>query len=196
MLKFEKGGLYHIHNAGCGRQNVFFQKRNYHYFIRKIITYIEPYAEVLHYDLKPNEISLLIHVKHLELYIPERDRMRTLAESIGLMLRSYAQAINRQESRKGVLWQGPTKADFQGYHALPNASGNKAKTVLAPKEEKGHFTAQNDELSVSHRIKLDPRTTEALRVEHLLERLDRCIGDLYVLIYEEIYQRQVFRPSG
>jgi REP element-mobilizing transposase RayT len=111
MLKFVKGGVYHIYNEGCGQQAVFFQKRNYRYFMRKIRTYIHPYAEVLACKLMLNKIHLIVQVKHLELFIPERNRMRSFAASIGIMLRSYAQAINKQEKRRGVLWQGPTKAD-------------------------------------------------------------------------------------
>jgi hypothetical protein len=118
MLNFIKGGIYQIKNAGCGRQAVFFQKRNYRYFIQKMETYIAPYADILHYELKKNEISIAIHVKHLERYIPERKKMRSLAASIGIMLRSYAQAINNQEKREGVLWKGPTTADLQDYRPI------------------------------------------------------------------------------
>ncbi len=118
MLQFVEGGIYHIHNTGCGAQAVFFQKRNYEYFLNKIKTYIEPYADVLHCELKLNAFHLLIRVRQTQRFIPEKHRIRTFAESIGIMLRSYAQAINNQENRKGVLWQGPTQAEFQSFCPL------------------------------------------------------------------------------
>lgn len=118
MQKFIRGGIYYVHNAGCGQQNVFFQQRNYEYFEEKINRHIQPYAEVITYKLMPNEIHLMIQVKHEHLYIPHCNRERTLAESIGLALRSYAQAINNQEKRKGVLWQGPTKYLLCGMEEL------------------------------------------------------------------------------
>jgi REP element-mobilizing transposase RayT len=140
-LQFKKGGVYHIYNAGCGRQAIFFQKRNYAYFKNKIIEYILPYADILDYKLNVNEIHLLIAVKQLSRYVPERNRMRTLAESIGIMLRSYAQAINKQEKRKGVLWQGPTKAELEErfYNKRPYHKNPKAKKSV--KKENLRFEA-------------------------------------------------------
>lgn len=113
MLEFTKGAIYKITNAGCGRQKIFFQKRNYQYFKEKIKTFLLPYAEILSYQLKVNEFRIIIRIKQLSCYISKYRKIRTLAESIGIMLRSYAQAINKQENRKGVLWQGPTKAELQ-----------------------------------------------------------------------------------
>ncbi len=132
MLQFVSGGIYHIYNAGCGGQPVFFQERNYPYFIKKMMTYICPYADIIAYDLRPHEIHILVHVKHLSLFVPERKRMRTLAESIGLMLRSYAQAINKQENRKGVLWQGPTKAEVYTVLGCSKEVIDDEKTGLEP----------------------------------------------------------------
>jgi hypothetical protein len=116
MLKFIPGGIYHIQNAGCGQQRVFYTERNYRYFVEKIKRHVSPYAELLMYKLKEHAIHLIIQVKHHTLFIASKNRDRTLAQSIGIALRSYAQAINKQENRKGVLWQGPTEAELIGFH--------------------------------------------------------------------------------
>lgn len=130
MLQFTQGAIYKISNAGCGRQKVFFQKRNYQYFKDKMQQFLLPYAEILKYQLRSNEIHIIIRVKQLYCYIPKYNRIRSLAESIGIMLRSYAQGINKQENRKGVLWQGPTKAEFQG----------EANTPLDRRKKQSHFS--------------------------------------------------------
>jgi putative transposase len=40
-----------------------------------------------------------------------KPKFRTLNDSIGLMLRSYTRAINKQEDRSGSLFRNPTKAE-------------------------------------------------------------------------------------
>lgn len=46
-----------------------------------------------------------------EAVIKQPKKFRTLNDSIGLMLRSYTRAINKQENRSGSLFRNPTKAE-------------------------------------------------------------------------------------
>lgn len=121
---FESTGLYHVFNQGNNKQLIFFNKGNYNFFTRKISTYIRPYADILAWCLMPNHFHLMIYVREVEIPAslivgvtqshPEnqtcRDRKITLNSSIGIMLRSYTRAINKQENRTGALFREETKA--------------------------------------------------------------------------------------
>lgn len=164
MLKFIEGGIYHIQNAGCGGQNIFFTEANYSYFIGKIMRHIRPYAEILMYKLESNNIDLIIRVKHLSLFIASKNRERTLAKSIGLALRSYAQAINNQEKRKGVLWQGPTEAKLIGLCEIKEeAPANSLEEVLSSNDYK--IDEEHYNLSIPN-ISLPQSTKKLPPLEH------------------------------
>jgi len=117
-MNLEKGYIYHIYNQGNNRQKIYFQKRNYEFFRNKIKTYILPYGDVLAYCLMPNHFHLMVLVRELELPRPsegfaqsEALAYRTINQSIGIMLRSYTNAINKQENRSGALFRKQTKAE-------------------------------------------------------------------------------------
>jgi putative transposase len=59
----------------------------------------------------PNHFHFLVYVYRLQFPTPA-GKMRTLNDSIGIMLRSYTRAINNQEDRTGVLFRPKTKAKY------------------------------------------------------------------------------------
>lgn len=187
MQNFIRGGIYYVHNAGCGRQKVFFQQRNYEYFEEKINRHIKPYAEIITYKLMPNEIHLLIQVKYNHLYIPHRERERTLAESIGIALRSYAQAINKQEQRKGVLWQGPTNYLLCEIGELLDDDGLETP-CLAFKIDEEHYNLESPH-SIRNRLELNPsKKKDAWTIfrEAVRKRLSHWRIFMFSLIYSLI----------
>jgi len=124
---FEPGHLYHIYNQGNNRQKIFFSERNYLFFKEKMKEYILPYADILAWCLMPNHFHLMVEVKtnfnfsqgftHSEALtkISQSEALtivksKTLNDSIGVMLRSYTRAINKQEKRSGSLFRKETKA--------------------------------------------------------------------------------------
>ena len=126
-MEFSKGELFHIYNRGNNRDIVFYNRGNYLFFIEKIKVYISPYADILAWCLMPNHFHLMVSVKEVELIplntINQADiidpftgneqagiKPRTLNQSIGIMLRSYTNAIHKQEGRTGALFQEETKA--------------------------------------------------------------------------------------
>lgn len=138
-MRFEKNTVYHIYNQGNNRQQVFFQEENYLFFLRKMREFVLPYADFLCYCLMPNHFHWLVYVKEVVLEIKEDDdakrgkgsrpseaknakrsdgvtrshpvtTMRTLNQSIGILLRSYSRAINKEENRSGALFGEETKA--------------------------------------------------------------------------------------
>jgi putative transposase len=118
---FEKGYLYHIYNQGNNRQNIFFNRQNYMFYTKKIEKYILPYSDILAWCLMPNHFHLMIRVNDVELntsgFTPgftlseTRSETRSINDSIGIMLRTYTRAINKQMGFTGSLFRKETKAE-------------------------------------------------------------------------------------
>ena len=112
---FEEGYIYHIYNQGNNRQKIFFRQENYFYFLQKIRKFILPYADILAWCLMPNHFHLMVLVNKTVLNIILKDTeesiSRSFNDSIGIMLRSYTNAINKQQKRTGKLFREKTKAE-------------------------------------------------------------------------------------
>ncbi len=125
----ETGKMYHLYNRGNNRENLFYKKENYHYFIRQLDKYLSNFADVYAYCLLPNHLHFLIKIKDEdEIFRNIRDAI-TLSDSISTKQNyaitlsdsivvskiiseqfrrffiSYSQAINKQENRLGSLFQ-------------------------------------------------------------------------------------------
>ncbi|NVK85693.1 MAG: transposase [Cytophagia bacterium] len=101
-MQFNPNRLYHIYNRGNRRIPIFYQQRNYQYFLSKIQKHICPYANVMAYCLMPNHFHLLVYTHN--------SFDQRLNEEIGVLLRTYTRAINIQEGQSGSLFQSGTKA--------------------------------------------------------------------------------------
>lgn len=113
-MQFDKGYIYHVYNQGNNKQQIFFNRENYLFFLKKIKTYITPYADILAWTLMPNHFHLMVLVNDITIGVASSDtdiRMRTINESIGIMLRSYTNAINKKGNRSGKLFREKTKAE-------------------------------------------------------------------------------------
>lgn len=104
---------YHIYNRGNNKQTLFFNDGNYIFFIKKIREQLSTCAEMLCYCLMPNNFHIIIEAN--EKSITERmsfggKPMQEFAYRIGILLSSYSQAINKQNSTTGSLFQQKTKA--------------------------------------------------------------------------------------
>lgn len=140
-MDLDTGYLYHVYNHGNNHQPIFFTDKNYIFFLEKIRQYIEPYADIVAWCLMPNHFHLMVYVKELELPTNNggqgitfgddlttshghlvkassqetNPKTRSLNESIGIMLRSYTRAVNKQEKREGSLFRKKTKAKILNY---------------------------------------------------------------------------------
>ena len=118
-MQLESGHLYHIYNQGNNKQQIFFNRENYLFFLKKIRNYILPHADIFAWCLMPNHFHLMVLVNKVnvkignkeDFNIPNNEKVRTLNNSIGIMLRSYTDAINKQEERSGALFRRNTKAE-------------------------------------------------------------------------------------
>ncbi len=133
-MHFETGHLYHIYNRGNNSQKIFYNRENSLFFLKKIKQYIIPYSELLAWVLMPNHFHLMVYVNDVILDVNEvgntntesltssetlsisaSDRkppkLRSFNDSIGIMLRTYARAIQKKENLSGSLFQEHTKAN-------------------------------------------------------------------------------------
>ena len=94
---FARGHYYHLYNRGAGRNLLFFNAEHYEHCLRLIKRYHERYgAAVIAYCLMPNHYHFLLRQESDE----------PLSKFIGVLFNAYVQAVNRQQGRKGTLFEG------------------------------------------------------------------------------------------
>jgi putative transposase len=94
-----KGEFYHFFNrANSQSDKLFYQERNYRYFLKLWTDYMDRHFEVWSYCLIPNHFHFLVRVR-------EQDTTNYAMESWRRLAISYTQAINKQENRRGSLFQ-------------------------------------------------------------------------------------------
>lgn len=117
-MHFEEGHVYHVYNQGNNRQKLFFSRKNYLFFTKKIRTHILPHADILAWCLMPNHFHLMLYVHTLDITsrvthqtTPSHQLSKNaLSNSIGVLLRSYTRAINIQQDTSGSLFRQKTKS--------------------------------------------------------------------------------------
>lgn len=120
-MQFQKGHLYHIYNQGNNRQDIFFERDNYLFFLRKVRIHFLPYCDILAYCLMPNHFHFMVRVKTYDDAIGSATPSRApnlnpnfnpsdFNKSIGIQLASYTRAINNRFGKSGSLFRNKTKA--------------------------------------------------------------------------------------
>jgi len=137
-MQFATNHIYHIYNRGNNSQPIFFSRENYLFFLQKVKTYVLPYSDILAWCLMPNHFHLMVYVNHVEVEVRDGEQVtninseqvtersninseqvteshqltkkRSLNDSVSILLRSYARAIQKQNKITGSLFQHRTKA--------------------------------------------------------------------------------------
>jgi len=104
-MEFHQGQLYHIYNRGNNKQRIFYSKENYTFFLRKMRDHLLKKAQILAYCLITNHFHWLAYINKTR-----KNMSRSLNKDIGILLRSYTQAINKRYLRTGSLFRQNTKA--------------------------------------------------------------------------------------
>lgn len=110
-MYYESQATYHIFNRS--NELLFYNRENYLFFLKKIRKHILPYTDILAYCLMPNHFHLLVRLKDeavATVRFKGKEEVQQFSFSIGQMLSSYTQAINKQIGRKGYLFAHNTKA--------------------------------------------------------------------------------------
>jgi len=94
---FTRNHYYHIYNRGVGKGLIFFNPANYEHCLNLIARYHQPYgAAVIALCLMPNHYHFLLR----------QDSDQSLSKFINVLFNAYVQAVNRQQGRKGPLFEG------------------------------------------------------------------------------------------
>jgi REP element-mobilizing transposase RayT len=118
-MHFVPGNIYHIYNRGNNQQRIFFGRRNYLFFLKKVKKELTPHCDILAWCLMPNHFHLMVYYPEATPGKPcSKDyRMprgvgivQPINRSIATVLSSYTKAINREQRRTGSLFQQKTKA--------------------------------------------------------------------------------------
>ena len=77
-----------------------------------------PYTDILAWCLMPNHFHLMVLVNSVDNQtftssegLTSTEKKRSLNDSIGIMLRTYTRAINKQENYSGAIFRRKTKAE-------------------------------------------------------------------------------------
>lgn len=121
----EADKFYHIYNRGINGGNIFFEEKNYSYFLQKFFQFLNPVVNTLAYCLLRNHFHFLIQIKRvseLEAVFRRSTLLNKSFKSEGLhsadfvvskqfakFFSSYTQGINKVYSRTGSLFESPFK---------------------------------------------------------------------------------------
>lgn len=110
--RLQHGQTYHIHNRGNNREKIFFEERDYHYFLQLYAKCVEPVADTYAYCLLRNHFHFLVRIR-------TEEEILGVSETLGVswvldpshqfanVLSAYADAINETCERTGNLFQSP-----------------------------------------------------------------------------------------
>jgi REP element-mobilizing transposase RayT len=118
-IPLEPEKFYHVYNHANGKENLFVNKGNYIYFLKKYSEHLYPYIETYAYCLLPNHFHLLIRVrseetikkylednqhKLLEGFKPSKSLSEIISKKFSNLFNAYTQAFNKQQDRMGSLF--------------------------------------------------------------------------------------------
>jgi len=109
-------GYYHIYNRGINKAQIFFENKNYDYFLKKYFKYMSSHSDLYSYCLMPNHFHFLLRiVKDEEMNFANASNTKALTpveKAFRDFFSSYAKAINKAYVRTGALFQARFKRKF------------------------------------------------------------------------------------
>lgn len=102
LERFDFGYVYHIYSHANGKDLIFKEESNYHYFLEKLSKYIIPIANIYAYSLLPNHFHLLLRFKERNENL--ENVHQGLMKPFSNMLNAYAKAYNKKYNRRGSLF--------------------------------------------------------------------------------------------
>lgn len=116
FIPLSESSYYHIFNRGNNGENIFFENRNYIYFLQKFKEYFENHLSVYAYCLLPNHFHFLLSVNDFLQILPEHRTLKKgnhilarpeeiISENFRRFFLSYSKSIKKQETRTGSLFE-------------------------------------------------------------------------------------------
>ena len=111
-MEFLGGNIYHVYNQGNNHQRIFFERKNYYYFMDKVKQHLLLHCNILAWCLMPNHFHWMIEIpeEYDQLALREKPKVKPLNRSISVLLSSYTKGINKAYDRSGSLFRMGTKA--------------------------------------------------------------------------------------
>ncbi len=95
------GHIYHVYNRGCNRERIFISDDNYRYLLKQVKRFLSDSAvSIIAYCLMPNHYHFLLR----------SDSDNAVGRFIQRLFNGYTQAFNRQQGRRGTLFEGRAKS--------------------------------------------------------------------------------------
>jgi putative transposase len=109
----QPGCYYHIYNRGNNRENLFYEERNFRYFLQLYANHIHKIADTYAYCLMRNHFHFLVRIKTEEEYFhnlnskPLEEPIETFnpSQNFSNLFNAYSKAINKSYDRIGSLFQ-------------------------------------------------------------------------------------------
>ncbi len=99
------GNTYHIYNRGNNRDPLFFENRNYSYFLKLYAQYIHPIAETYAYCLLRNHFHFLLRIKTDDERLGQS--LKPASRYFNNMFIAYTKAINTAYNHTGSMFESP-----------------------------------------------------------------------------------------
>ena len=106
LTPLEEDNVYHIYNHAVGNDVLFKTEGNYMHFLTRIEKYLIDNIDIYAYCLLPNHFHLLVRINPTRVYNPRRVPISRL---FAHAFNSYAQAFNKENLRKGSLFNNRFK---------------------------------------------------------------------------------------
>ena len=109
------GTFYHIYNRGNNRENIFFQERNYAYFLELWWKHVSPIAETWAFCLLRNHFHAVVWIKEqsnlsgLQNLTGLSPKLKEPSQYFSNFFNAYARGVNIATQRTGALFERPFK---------------------------------------------------------------------------------------
>ncbi len=101
---FHKDTFHHLYNRGAYQHEIFTEKNDCEYFLRKLLQYKEKWEiRLLCYCLMPN---------HYHLFVKQTTSDKTISQFISELSNAFTKGMNKKYKRKGVLFESKVKSKW------------------------------------------------------------------------------------
>ncbi len=100
---FNPDNIYHVFNRGNNKENMFFEQKNYYYFLNLIEKYLLQISDIYCFCLLKNHFHILLKIKN-ENEIPEKYKSKIYLP-FSHLFNAYTKSINKAYNRTGSLFQ-------------------------------------------------------------------------------------------
>jgi REP element-mobilizing transposase RayT len=101
---FHKDTFHHLYNRGAYQHEIFIDKNDCEYFLRKLLQYKEKWeVRILCYCLMPN---------HYHLFVQQTKEDKTISQFISELSNAFTKGMNKKYKRKGVLFESKVKSKW------------------------------------------------------------------------------------